>query len=79
MESSVVNFAKGCIYGAWVGDALGAVLEFRPVNEDAVTKALNMLGGGCFAVGPGQYTDDSELSICILRGLAESNGALNLD
>jgi ADP-ribosylglycohydrolase len=61
--NSVVNYAKGCVLGAWVGDALGAVLEFRPVNPKAVMEALEMNGGGAFNVGSGQFTDDSELSL----------------
>ena len=79
MESGVENFAKGCVIGAWVGDALGAVLEFRPISPEGVQRALQMLGGGAHKVGPGQITDDSELSICLLRGLSDANGVMDLD
>jgi len=30
-------------------------------------------------VGPGQITDDSELAICLARGLLEDPSSLNLD
>lgn len=33
-------------------------------------KALTLPGGGCFAVGPGQFTDDTELALCQAYGLA---------
>jgi len=32
-----------------------------------------MPGGGYFNVGPGQVTDDSELSMCLLWALVEGN------
>ena len=47
------SYARGCVIGAWVGDALGAVLEFGVVNENTVNHALTMPGGGNLGVGPG--------------------------
>jgi ADP-ribosylglycohydrolase len=64
MESDlVVKYAKGCVFGAWCGDALGTFLENRLVTPEGVEAALEMNGGGAFNVGPGQFTDDSELSL----------------
>jgi ADP-ribosylglycohydrolase len=66
----------GAIVGALVGDAAGGVLEFlgrRPTRSD-VDKALNMPGGGVFGLAPGQITDDGELTLCLLRALAEQDG-----
>ena len=37
-----------------------------------VDEALAMPGGGVWEVGPGQVTDDSEMALCLLRGLETS-------
>jgi ADP-ribosylglycohydrolase len=68
--------AYGAVIGALVGDAAGGVLEFlgrRPTRND-VDRALNMPGGGVFGLAPGQITDDGELTLCLLRALAERDG-----
>jgi ADP-ribosylglycohydrolase len=71
--------AYGAVIGALVGDAAGGVLEFlgrRPTRSD-VDRALGMPGGGVFGLAPGQITDDGELTLCLLRAMAESDGAYN--
>lgn len=66
--------ALGAILGALVGDAAGAVLEFfgREIVETDVAHALAMPGGGTWEVAPGQVTDDGELTMSLLRGLASA-------
>jgi len=62
------------LVGGMVGDAAGAVLEFRRYyDEDHVRVAMTMPGGGLLAVGPGQITDDSELMLALLHGLRGSH------
>ncbi len=53
--------------GAFVGDAAGATLEFgrRPVTKEAAEEAMRMPGGGTMGVGPGQITDDGELTLAL--------------
>lgn len=65
--------ALGAVLGALVGDAAGAFLEFtsEPIGEAEVTRALEMPGGGTWGVAPGQITDDGELTMSLLRALAE--------
>lgn len=55
-EKKAVSFdcAYGCLLGGAVGDAAGAVLEFTSFGKAEVLKAMQMPGGGVFAVGPGQ-------------------------
>ena len=66
-----MNQSKPSIYramlGAFVGDAAGATLEFgrRPVTKDAAEEAMRMPGGGVMGVGPGQITDDGELTLAL--------------
>mmetsp|Transcript_17253 Transcript_17253/g.17188 ORF Transcript_17253/g.17188 Transcript_17253/m.17188 type:complete len:97 (-) Transcript_17253:807-1097(-) len=72
----------GSIVGAFVGDALGSFLEFKnEISPEELSLALRMEGGsqGTHGTGPGQVTDDSELAICLMKGLIDSQGALNLD
>lgn len=68
--------ALGAVLGALAGDAAGAVLELQSADPTAaeVERALTFPGGGVWMVAPGQVTDDGELTMCLLRALAESNG-----
>jgi ADP-ribosyl-[dinitrogen reductase] hydrolase len=68
--------AYGAVIGALVGDAAGGVLELlgRTPTRNDVDRALNMPGGGAFGLAPGQITDDGELTLCLLRALAERDG-----
>ena len=38
---------------------------------------MQMNGGGCWGLAPGQLTDDSELAMCQMRGLIDGKGTLN--
>ena len=66
--------AYGAVCGALVGDAAGGVLEFmdKKPSRHEIDYALNMLGGGVFNLAPGQITDDGELTLCLLRALADN-------
>ncbi len=57
--------------GALVGDAAGATLEFchQKITEEMALKAMTMPGGGNIRVGPGQITDDGELTLTLWRSL----------
>lgn len=57
--------------GALVGDAAGATLEFchKEITEEIALKAMKMPGGGAMHVGPGQITDDGELTLTLWRSL----------
>ncbi len=64
------------LYGALVGDAAGATLEFYtegPLTEEVVQRAMRMPGGGSLRVGPGQITDDGELTLALLRSLSATD------
>ncbi len=45
----------GCILGAFVGDSIGTYLEFKTgaISDAEVDFALDMNGGGPFALEPG--------------------------
>ena len=66
--------AYGCLLGAFCGDALGSFLEFTTYNSDQVMdECMLMPGGGPFNLGSGQITDDSELALCLMQGLINSD------
>lgn len=60
---------EGCIYGVVVGDALGTTYEFRKAASIKLPETLNIVGGGPFKVKKGQVTDDSEMTIAMLRSI----------
>ena len=67
------------IWGALVGDACGATLEFcdDEISEEMARRAMTMPGGGSLRVGRGQITDDGELTLAlwsVLRGRETFHG-----
>ena len=69
----------GCILGAFIGDSLGSYLESKKGVQslEVVEKGMEMPGGGCWNLAPGQLTDDSELAMCMMHGLVEGKGTLD--
>jgi ADP-ribosyl-[dinitrogen reductase] hydrolase len=61
--------AIGAVVGTAAGDALGAGYEFGPPLEDSTV--VEMKGGGTFRWAPGEWTDDTSMSVPILRALAD--------
>ena len=66
--------------GAFIGDSIGAYLEFETGTQDElnIDKWMQMPGGGCWGLRPGQITDDSELAMCQLRGLLAGKGKFDM-
>lgn len=68
----------GCLTGLAVGDALGASMEFAKPEVPAYPTILhgpqtNIIGGGPFSVKPGQTTDDTQMAVCLAKGILENN------
>jgi len=68
---------RGCLVGLAVGDAVGTALEFSPPGTFA--PITDMVGGGPFALAPGQWTDDTSLALCLAESLLECQGFDPLD
>ena len=66
--------AFGCVLGAFTADACGSFLEFnrKVATDEQMDACMRMEGGGPFKLSAGQITDDSELALCLLKGLNES-------
>jgi len=72
LKPELLNAARGAIFGALIGDAAGATLEFlgRKPTQDEVQEAMKMVGGGVWKTAPGQVTDDGELTLALASALA---------
>jgi len=71
MNNDTLAAAEGCIFGALIGDAAGATLEFigHKPDESEVSQAMSMVGQGVWRLAPGQITDDGELTLALAQGL----------
>jgi ADP-ribosylglycohydrolase len=61
----------GVLLGGAVGDALGVPYEFQPPLAD--TEVPRMIGGGLGPYEPAEYSDDTQMAVCI--GQVAATGA----
>lgn len=71
--------AAGVLLGQAIGDALGVPYEFETIKLDGLAE---MLGGGLGNYRPGEWSDDTQMAVCIAQVLADgldplSDEALN--
>ncbi len=71
LPTPVIDRAAGALLGLAVGDALGAGYEF----EAAPSGDVGMIGGGIADWAPGEWTDDTQMAICVAEVAA--TGALD--
>jgi ADP-ribosyl-[dinitrogen reductase] hydrolase len=60
--------------GLAVGDALGGPLEFMSADEIVARyggPVREMVGGGWLDLRPGEYTDDTQMTLCVAESLVE--------
>lgn len=71
--ASLVDRFQGCLLALAVGDALGAPLEFmsRAEIKARYGRVVDMMSGGWLGLEAGEYTDDTEMMLCIARSLVE--------
>lgn len=78
-SSPIYNHAIGSIIGAFLGDAMGAPLEFdEKLTPLKIKTSMKLSGGGHFEVASGQVTDDSELALSQAHSLITEPYVLNL-
>lgn len=72
----LLSRCKAVLLGGAVGDALGAPVEFMTPGEIAAKygRLQEMVGGGWLRLKPGQVTDDTEMTLCLARGIVNSKG-----
>lgn len=74
--AAIRDRAIGALVGLAVGDAIGTTLEFKA--RDTYTHLSDMIGGGPFALKPGEWTDDTAMALALadsLYGAADLNEA----
>ncbi|WP_406272055.1 ADP-ribosylglycohydrolase family protein [Actinacidiphila glaucinigra] len=65
LDARAADRAAGVLLGAAVGDALGVPYEFQPtLREDQQPR---MIGGGLGPYEPGEYSDDTQMQVCIAQ------------
>ena len=62
------NRICGAIFGFAIGDSMGATTEFmtRKQIKNAYGKVTDLIGGGWLNLKPGEVTDDTQMSMCIM-------------
>jgi ADP-ribosyl-[dinitrogen reductase] hydrolase len=71
----IVGRARAALFGVAVGDALGATTEFMTPAQirDRYGVLREIVGGGWLKLSPGQVTDDTEMTLCVARGIVRSD------
>lgn len=62
--------ARATLLGLAIGDAVGTTLEFR--TRGTFEPLTDMIGGGPFALEPGEWTDDTSMALCLAASLLET-------
>jgi ADP-ribosyl-[dinitrogen reductase] hydrolase len=72
--AGIVDRARAALLGVAVGDALGATTEFMTPAEirERYGVLREIVGGGWLKLSPGQVTDDTEMTLCVARGIVRS-------
>jgi len=63
---------RGCLLGLACGDCVGSSVEFR--KRGTFPPVTDMVGGGPFNLKPGEWTDDTSLSLALATSLIEKQG-----
>jgi ADP-ribosyl-[dinitrogen reductase] hydrolase len=76
LTDDLISRARAAFIGLAIGDALGAPVEFMTRGEikDKYGVLQEMVGGGWLRLKPGQVTDDTDMSLCLARGIAHAGG-----
>jgi ADP-ribosyl-[dinitrogen reductase] hydrolase len=71
----------GALLGSAIGDALGAPFEFGPAGQytarfpqPVLGGTGEMCGGGSFGWQPGEFTDDTQMALCLAESLCAQHG-----
>lgn len=71
MNTNLRNKIAGAIYGFAIGDAMGATTEFMTRKEikDEYGVVYNIIGGGWLNLKPGEVTDDTQMTMCVMKAI----------
>ena len=63
---------RGALLGLAVGDTLGMPVEFK--TPGSFTPITGLISGGRFNLNPGQWTDDTSMTLCLANSLINCQG-----
>jgi ADP-ribosyl-[dinitrogen reductase] hydrolase len=63
----------GAFVGLAIGDTVGTTLEFK--TRDSYHHISDMVGGGPFGLGVGEWTDDTSMALCLAESLKATGQA----
>lgn len=71
LSISKKNKIAGIVYGFAIGDAMGATTEFmKPLEiKNRFYHLTDIVGGGWLNLSPGEVTDDTQMTICVMNAL----------
>ncbi len=72
LEALSANRFCGALMGLAAGDALGATVQFAPAGT--FVPLTEIVGGGCFKLAPGEWTDDTAMALCLADSIVRSEG-----
>jgi ADP-ribosylglycohydrolase len=61
-QDQALDRAQGALPGLAIGDAVGTTLEFQRRGQGHV---YDRVGGGPFRLAPGEWTDDTSMTLCL--------------
>lgn len=83
MQNNKLNYTlkdkiAGSIYGFAIGDAMGATTEFMSKEQIKRNfgKVTDIIGGGWLNLKPGEVTDDTQMTMCVMDALMNSKRKL---
>ena len=73
MNMNLRNKIKGAVYGFAIGDAMGATTEFMTDKQIKLFygEVNEIVGGGWLELQPGEVTDDTQMSICVMKAIMQ--------
>ena len=71
MNTKMRNKIAGAIYGFAIGDAMGATTEFMDAKQikEKYGKVTDIIGGGWLGLNPGEITDDTQMTMCVMDAI----------
>lgn len=77
VKKTIEDGVRGALYGHAIGDAMGATTEFMTADEIMKRYGVvdEMIGGGWLKLHPGEVTDDTQMSMCVMRALQRETEA----
>lgn len=73
--NTLENKIAGAIYGFAIGDAMGATTEFMSEAQIKMYYGVvdNIIGGGWLDLNPGDVTDDTQMTMCVMDALMKNH------